>query len=253
VGTSAGKQQPFTERAFDAVYDSFVGPGGFLEPGDYYLLSRDRYIQTLRYVAQIDLPERPRMLDIGGGQMAILTSKLLGFDAVLGDINQDFREPADKAGIGFTKCNLLDDDPPEFKGAFDLITLAEVVEHMPVPPYVVLRKVRTWLKPGGALLLTTPNMFRLRNIIMMMRGRDPFDRWRLPDGDVVLGHQTEYSAGHLAWQIREAGYTLERMEHDQLGHSGFSWKARMGRRLLKPLMMRKIHREELVAVARNPG
>jgi len=134
-----------------------------------------------------------------------------------------------------------------------VIVLAEVVEHLPVPPYVILSKVRTWLKPGGLLLLTTPNLFRLRNLVRMALGRDPFDIFRMPRDDVSLGHQTEYSARHLAWHIREAGFTLERLEHDQLGQTGFSWKARVARKLVSPLQLRKAWREELVAIARNPA
>jgi hypothetical protein len=74
----------------------------------------------------------------------------------------------------------------------------------------------------------------------------------LPRNGVSLGHQTEYSAKHLGWHIREAGFTLERMEHDQLGATGFSWKARTARKLLAPLRLRKAWREELVAIGRNP-
>ncbi|MFL6775023.1 MAG: hypothetical protein ACJ8FN_01375, partial [Sphingomicrobium sp.] len=66
-------------------------------------------------------------------------------------------------------------------------------------------------------------------------------------------HQTEYSARHLSWHIREAGFMLERLEHDQLGQAGFSWKARIARKLLSPLRLRKVWREELVAIARNPN
>src|SRR6185437_1742413 len=111
-------------------------------------------------------------------------------------------------------------DPPAFARTFDVIVLAEVVEHLPVPPYLILGKVRSWLRPGGVLLITTPNLFRVRNIARMMLGRDPFDTFRLPHDGVSLGHQTEYSAQHLTWHIREAGFTLERIELDQLGQNG---------------------------------
>jgi cyclopropane fatty-acyl-phospholipid synthase-like methyltransferase len=249
----SSRRSRITPAAFDAAYDEFVRPGGFHELDNYYDISRDRYLLTLGYLADIDLPPNPKVLDVGGGQMAILAAKLLGVDATIGDISEEYRAPADKAGIGFAVCNLLDDDPPAFKGAFDLVVLAEVVEHLPMPPYLVLKKVRSWLKPGGALLVTTPNLFRLRNLARMVRGRDLFDRFMMPRDNVSLGHQTEYSAPHLGWHIREAGFTLERMEHDQLGATGFSLKARLARKLLAPLRLRKAWREELVAVGRNPA
>jgi SAM-dependent methyltransferase len=246
------RQSKLSRSAFNTAYDEFVRPGGFHELDSYYKLSRERYYLTLGYLADLDLPEPAKLLDVGGGQFAILASKLFGDHATVGDIGDAFRAPADAAGVTFTVCNLLDDDPPSFKAAFDVIVLAEVIEHLPVPPYLILRKIRSWLKPGGALLLTTPNLFRLRNIVRMIRGRDPFDTFMLPREGVSLGHQTEYSAQHLGWHIREAGFTLERMEHDQLGQAGFSWKARIARKLLSPLQARKAWREELVAIARNP-
>jgi 2-polyprenyl-3-methyl-5-hydroxy-6-metoxy-1,4-benzoquinol methylase len=246
------RKSKLTRSAFDEAYDAFVRPGGFHELDLYYQLSRERYFLTLRYLAELDLPEPARVLDVGGGQFAILASKLFGDKATVGDIGDDYRAPADVAGVGFTICNLLEDDPPSFNAAFDLIVLAEVVEHLPVPPYLVLSKIRTWMRPGAALLITTPNLFRLRNVVRMLLGRDPFDTFMLPRDGVSLGHQTEYSARHLSWHIREAGFNLERMEHDQLGQAGFSWKARVARKLLAPLQLRKSWREELVAVARNP-
>lgn len=249
---SGSRRSKLTRSAFDAAYDRLVRPGGFHELNSYYDTSRERYFRTLGYLADLDLPDPAKVLDVGGGQFAILASALFGDDATVGDIGDDYRAPADEAGVKFTVCNLLEDDPPSFKGAFDLVILAEVVEHLPVPPYLVLSKVRGWLKPGGMLLLTTPNLFRPRNVVRMMLGRDPFDTFMLPRDGVSLGHQTEYSARHLGWHVREAGFTLERMEHDQLGATGFSWKARLARRLLAPLGWRKAWREELVAVGRNP-
>jgi|KBSMisStandDraft_5_1062788.scaffolds.fasta_scaffold05521_3 SAM-dependent methyltransferase len=250
---SASRRGKLTRSAFNQVYDEFVRPGGFHELNSYYERSRERYFLTLRYLADLDLPEPAKLLDVGGGQFAILASKLFGDDGTVGDIGDAYRAPADAAGVDFTVCNLLEDDPPSFEGAFDVIVLAEVVEHLPVPPYLILAKMRTWLKPGGLLLLTTPNLFRLRNLARMALGRDPFDIFMMPRDEVSLGHQTEYSARHLAWHINEAGFSLERLDHDQLGQTGFSWKARVARKLLTPLQLRKAWREELVAIARNPA
>jgi len=87
----------------------------------------------------------------------------------------------------------------------------------------------------------------------MVLGQGPFDTFMLPREGVSLGHQPEYSARHLGWHIREAGFTLEKMEHDQLGQIGFTWRARAARRLLAPLRLRKVWREELVAIGRNPN
>lgn len=236
---------------FDSVYDEFILNAGFFEPGDYYELSRERYWKTLGYLARARVPSPAKVLEIGGGQVAILAAKLFGDEATVADISDTYNAPVLGAGVGFEKCNLMEDDPPQFAGRFDVVVLAEVVEHLPIPPYVILSKVRKWLTPDGIVLITTPNLFRLRNLARMVLGRDLFDQFILPRPDVGLGHQTEYSAVHLDWQLREAGFAVECMEHDQLGQIGHSTKARLARRLLMPLLARKKWREELVAIGRN--
>ena len=42
----------------------------------------------------------------------------------------------------------------------DIVVMAEVIEHLPVAPTHVLRKVKKLLPPGGYLVLSTPNTVR---------------------------------------------------------------------------------------------
>ena len=48
------------------------------------------------------------------------------------------------------------DARPEFAGRFDVITLFDVIEHLP-EPHDALGRIREWLAPGGRLFLTTPD------------------------------------------------------------------------------------------------
>ena len=92
---------------------------GFTELDSYYAINRERYFQTLRYLADLKLPEPANVLDVGGGQFAILAAKLFGDEGTIGDVGDAYRAPADAAGVSFTVCNLLEDDPPAFNGVFD--------------------------------------------------------------------------------------------------------------------------------------
>ena len=76
-------------------------------------------------------------------------------------------------------------------------------------------------------------------------------RFTLPEPGQGLGHQLEYSANQIQWQIERAELDLVLLEHDELGCVGHSRKAQIARKLLSPFKMRRIWRDGLVAAARK--
>lgn len=85
----------------------------------------------------------------------------------------------------------------------------------------------------------------------MAAGIEFLDRFQTPQDGEGLGHQLEYSADHLRWQLERAGMEAVMMKHDELGRVGHSLKPRLGRKLLAPLRLRPIWRDALVAAARK--
>ena len=73
-----------------------------------------------------------------------------------------------------------------FKGnAFDVVTLFEVIEHIPVTSLKdVMKEIKRVLKEGGMLIVTTPNPRNLRNRI-------------LGKGMVSAKHEKEYNQTEL--------------------------------------------------------
>lgn len=51
----------------------------------------------------------------------------------------------------------------------DMVLSAEVVEHIPAPPSLHLRKLVRYLKSGGHLVMTTPNLGSLNHIVSLLR------------------------------------------------------------------------------------
>jgi len=74
---------------------------------------------------------------------------------------------------------------------FDVITLFEVIEHLDAPKEL-LEKVRTILKPGGYLVMSTPNIERVGG---------PTESW-----DVPPNHLTRWSRHSLEKLLSVAGF-----------------------------------------------
>lgn len=219
-------------------------------PG-YYREHRTRYRKTLGGLAKLPLPRPARLLEIGGGQIALLSRDLFGDECVVGDLSEKYAESVTRHGLGFVKCDLLYDDISE-RNAFDVVVLCEVVEHLPVPLHLVLEKVRQWIKPGGYLFITTPNLYRLRNLVRLAAGAKVFGMLYYPEPGHGIGHPFEYSMPHLGWHLRKAGYEDVNMELVQLISTGANPVSKVLRFLAKPLALRPLWRDCIVATARKP-
>jgi SAM-dependent methyltransferase len=88
---------------------------------------------------------------------------------------------------------------PFAAGTFDAVSAFDVIEHLPrafTPG--MLAEARRVLRPGGWLLLTTPNSRSLRNRVLGHR-LDP-------------KHYFEFSAEELSTAVRDGGFEVVRLE-----------------------------------------
>lgn len=237
---------------FDEVYDSHIVGGGFFESDEYYKFEKERYWRSLEYFCRLDIPSPARILEIGGGNLALLCKMLFGDDCTVADISEAFNAPFGKAGIKFFTYSLMDPAPNGSHGEFDVVILLEVIEHIPVPGHVVIERVKPFLSKSGILFLTTRNLFRIRNMVRMILGIEFLDHFMMPvHKGHGLGHQVEYSAKHLQFQLEHAGMQVILVKEDTLGASGHSFKARLARVMMSPLELRPRWRDGLVAAARK--
>lgn len=236
---------------FDLIYDTQIIGRGFVEQDDYYRLEKERYWRSLTLLTTLNIPAPAKILEIGGGQLALLCKLLFGDDCTVGDISNEHAEPLSRVDIPHVTFNLMDPDAGDvISDKFDLIILLEVIEHIPTPAHVTIGRLKPLFKPDGLLFMSTPNLFRLRNLIRMALGIEFLDRFTVARPGQGLGHQLEYSADHLRWQLEQAGMSVIMLKHDRLGHVGHSFMARLARFVLSPLDFRPIWRDSLVVAAR---
>ncbi len=75
-------------------------------------------------------------------------------------------------------CDLfnLEEDPfPYEDGRFDLVFFCEIIEHLLMNPLHALGEIHRILRPGGTLILTTPNAARLDNVVLTLAGGNIYD------------------------------------------------------------------------------
>jgi SAM-dependent methyltransferase len=225
-----------SKKTFFDTYENLIVGRDFVEYEDYYRQSRTRFWKCFQKIDALGLPERTTVLDIGGGIMAVLLQRLLGFDAAVGDVNERSREDVTALGLKFQIIDLFSDDP-QSGALYDLVVLQEVIEHIPHPPYLVFERIKKILKEDGILFVTTPNGHRFRNIIYMLAGREILDKYRYPGPGEALGHQHEYTMSQMLWQAGRAGMDIISSEYYEDGFKGASIKARIARSLTAPVQV----------------
>ena len=192
-----------SDADFDMLFDRLKRLS-WQETSEYYSRDRARYEAVLNEYAKLRGSGKYQILEIGGGQLATMAHWILDDTATVADLSDTCFEGLAQEGVGTFLWNLARDEAPT-DALFDVIFFSEVIEHLPVPGHVALRRLKDRLNHDGILIMTTPNLYRLRNIVFLATGRRIFDYFDLPH-DTGFGHVLEYSCDHLDWQLRRAGF-----------------------------------------------
>ena len=206
-------------KKFNSDYLRYVVNGIFLESPNYYKRYKSRYYSIMKAIVSFRLSKNSKILEIGGGQIALLAGKMLGVYATVCDVSDINRSYVEKLGFSFMKLDLVKDEP-FCSDNYDVVILSEVIEHIPIPPYLVFDKVRKMLCDDGTLILTTPNLYSIRNLVHLFMGKKLFGSFFYPSpGEYCREHVLEYSLDHLEWQLARAGFTNIKINYCQFHHN----------------------------------
>jgi len=210
------------EKAVPMLVDEFHWNSWFLET--YWPENAPRMeLMAQLAIAHSPKPEETQLLEVGcaNGYAAALF-RLLGFQVAAADAYDDPRreELFLKLGIPYTSTNLNDPKPLlQFAdGSFDCILLGEVFEHILNNPLELLKALNRILKPGGQLILTTPNPSTIANSIRVLQdnyilwGSKEFARISKFDGARIIDegaiHYCEYPMRVTGELMQEAGFQI---------------------------------------------
>ncbi len=152
--------------------------------------------------------DRPKILDIGSGDGSFL--KLAG-ETIPGEYSAcDYTdEIIDNSNIKVDVVDLNQESLPYPEHYFDAVSMTEVIEHLENPRKVV-REIFKVLAPGGAVVISTPNILNLKSRLRFLF----YGFWNLFGPLKIGGNPIESTNGHispisyfyLAHALKETGF-----------------------------------------------
>jgi Methyltransferase domain len=124
----------------------------------------------------------------------------------------------------------------------DIVVMGEVIEHLYTAPWLVLKFIKTAIKKGGFLVLSTPNAATLHKRIYCMLGSNPHEMLR--EEYYNPGHIREYTVKELVTIGEKAGLATEGIDRANY----FIPDSRKGKLLLKLTGFVRSFREGITVV-----
>ena len=161
-------------------------------------LNLDRWPRDRHEACVAKAPPGKRVLDVGCGNGKMLYNFRHKFDELCGvELSEEGASIATAAleGLnGDVRRGDIERDLPWEDGFFDVVVLSDVIEHV-INLWPAMEEVTRLLKPGGHVVLSTPNVASLRSRIALLMGVFPSSKAK--QGFDLQGDAEPHDGGHL--------------------------------------------------------
>lgn len=122
----------------------------------------------------------------------------------------------------YRPVNVEEDRFPYSDESFDVVLFCEVIEHLQTDPVAAIEEIHRVLRPGGRLVLSTPNVARLENVARLIAGANIYDPY---SGYGAYGrHNREYTRHELHRLLLYSGFrSIESFSADVHDHHADSF------------------------------
>jgi SAM-dependent methyltransferase len=215
-----------------AVTVGEIPPGlyetGAYAPGDPHLYRLARPVLRTFDAQRLELlrtavPPPARLLDAGAGRgRFVAVARAAGYDAIGIEPSERGVGAASAIGIALERATIADAQMPA--GSVDAVAVWHVLEHLD-EPRAALSRMRSWLRPAGAVLIGVPN---LASVQAKLGG----SRWFHLD---VPRHRVHFTASGLHALLESEGFAIEQTTHVLLEHNPFGmWQSLVNRLTRRP-------------------
>jgi len=174
-------------------------------------------LRALEFILKRSNGSQASVLDVGA-QIGSLTmyAQALGIRSAALDLpyfEAKFSRASRTFGVDYRCCDVLEELLPFADSCFDSVTYLDVIEHHHRSPARVLSEIHRILKPGGCLIITTPNQASIYNRVRLLLGKSISDRFEYFFRDtaemhVYPGHHREYVRSELISALTDSGFDV---------------------------------------------
>lgn len=255
----SGCRDPRARTALESYWRAW-GPAA--DQRGYLVFQSRRFDAVLETAAALNMTSTTRVLDVGAGSGGVSVALHARFG---GEFHlADYLAPSETAlaalrqhGVTrYLRCDLSSKTPfSEIQPGYDVVLFVEVLEHLLVNPIVLVRALGALLRPGGHLILTTPNQARLRNRFHLLRGHSIREPGAFSATDSPThGHVQEYTPDELRGYVGQAGLVTRSLRVVQnLPSLNPSAGTRAGARITNSGLGRRLWwGDEIILLAQRP-
>lgn len=225
-----------------------LGGGAAIDPGAYL----HRYAAMDRQPRE-DLPAKvptgaDAVLEVGcarGAMAAALRAR--GVKRLVGIEPDRQNAAAAAAEYDCVLATRLEDVREDFRDEFDAAIFGDVLEHLE-DPSCALEKVLPWLKSGGLVIASVPNVGHWSIVDDLVQGRFDYIPWSLLSGT----HIRFFTRSSFVALFEELGYRVRGVDTVELGLSP-EGAHRLGRQKSLPGASADLKVAEFLLVAERPG